>query len=621
MGLRSRQAVSRFDARPYGNQTIPAEFSVPTPLALKASGVFRGRNNGTDTLQMVFSRALHEPQRLDISYLLAFPNLAEPFAAALQRKLASDSEASRISFNKWLRLGFFSYLKNKALQHLALGDLRSDVLREYVMWLNQKAPGNRKARWSEATRVQYLLAVRNTLSELRNLPRWAKQLDPGLSLPTHQWKGAKRRRKPVEILTDGELEKIYRACFEEIKKTRMRVESDWAVLAAFDQQLPVSPKGYRDYPTREVALAAIAQMLPNRIPSYPVLSELNEPLLRAIKLFFGGVVELRTALAPSPRQIVPFVLMLAFHTRLNPETLLASDLDDFRKGEYLGVPRFYSSHYKGRARRRQRPSVPIDESWDNPSSIYDFLVEWTSRIRPLASRKSANRLLIYVPRTTRTHVGFFDVESANGSFFAQVLEEFCDDNLLRHFSLKQIRPTMMDLGRSLGGGDIRAAQALGDHRSPETTNSHYTSDAQRKRNDERLGEIMSQRSRWIDSEGKIDSRGVVAGQDEGSATPGFRCFDPYRSPFSPHGKLCLAYAYCVICPFAHIDISSTLVCAQLLMLLEAVRRGKGTLDPQGWLERMAPIESRLVGYWLPKFNDDVIAEARNLSLPSLPTPE
>ncbi|UJM89034.1 hypothetical protein LRK24_11300 [Rhodanobacter denitrificans] len=612
--------MTRFDSAPRHNENRISEVSSSDVSLFRPARVAHGITGGVETLDLIFPAPTGE-EKVDVSYLLKAPNLAKPFAYALLSKLTPDSVDSRHSFCKWLRLGFFRYLADQGREDVSLSELDLPLIKGYVHWLEQAAPGEKTARWSHGTRNGYLHALRNTIDILKKLPKWNAQLRTGFHVPSHQWIGAKRLKKPTEILNDEELADIYKACLDEITAIRSRVEADLELATAARFFVPKSATSSGDYRTRDVALAAFAEMLPERIPCYPELEKNNTYLLTAVKTRFGGVVDLRTAFVPGPRQLVPFAVMLAFHTRLNPETLLGSELDDYYVEDRFGEPRFFARPTKGRARRRQRPSAPVDDSWDNPASIYDFVKGWTSRIRPLAPHKGANRLFIYVPKAVKPIVSFFDVHSSNGNGFGALLRRFCRDHNLQPFSLKQIRPTMLDLGRTMQNGDIRAAQALGDHRHPDTTNSHYTSSAQRKRNEERLGEIMSERIRWVESGGKIDVRDAGKGGDEGAATPGWRCFDPYQSPYSPHGKLCIAYAYCPVCPLGHIDVASPEACALALSLLDAIRRAKGTLDPQGWLERMGPIERRLVEYWLPRFDVAVMDAARRLVLPLLPTPE
>lgn len=219
-------------------------------------------------------------------------------------------------------------------------------------------------------------------------------------------------------------------------------------------------------------------------------------------------------------------------------------------------------------------------------------------------------------------MSFFDIEGdAGSSTWITALRNFCEDHNLKRFTLQQLRPTTLDIGRGIHDNDVRAAQALGDHRSPETANLHYTSGAQRERNAERLGEISTLRRRWLDTGGKADSRNAPVDIDEGAVTPGWGCLDPHMSPFSPHGKLCSAFGRCPACQLTQLDIHSVYAAAQSLNLLGAVRRARETMDPQGWLERMAPVEKKLVQFWLPQFSLEILEQAKALNLPPLPTPD
>lgn len=617
MGLRSRNARSRFTTQ---SGLAPAQVNGVNDLAAIGSRCVLGESKGQPTLHLVFVDAAGQ-DRIDVSFLLRAPALAEAFSEALLRKLAIDRQESRNTFTKWLRLGFFRYLAESGQEGVGLMGLEAPIFQDFIVWLDRSNPKTGASVWSQGTRSSYLHAIRGTVDVLRGLPKWSRLLSSRCSVPTHQWIGAKRRHVPTEILDDDHAASIYRACLAEIVKTREAVERDWLLVEGATSSLPKDPVTFRVYDSRQVTLSALAEFMQLGLPVYPDLQRKNGALLRAIKLNFGSLVEFRLALAPGPRHLVPFILMLAFHTRLNPETLLGSCVDDFYKQEFMGVQRFFSRHYKGRSRRTQRPSTPVEDVVDNPAAIYDFVLKWTSRLRTAAHASMASHLFLYLPRTSNGSVSFFDVYSPNGSRFSPLLDEFCRDHGLRRFTLRQIRSTVLDAGRSLFGGDVMVASALADHRSLETTQSHYTSDAQRRRNEERLGDVFAARERWIESNGNVDIRGREPGADIGSATPGWRCLDPYASPFSQNGKLCVAYGRCPVCPMAHLDLASPISLGLVLRLLEAVRRAKGTLDPQGWVERMAPIESRILSYWIPLFSEQVIEEAQALSLQELPTPE
>src|SRR3546814_17794416 len=124
--------------------------------------------------------------------------------------------------------------------------------------------------------------------------------------------------------------------------------------------------------------------------------------------------------------------MLAIHTRLNPEALLGSNQEDFGTEDRLGEKRFRAGVNKGRARRKQMPSSPVEAAYDNPHSIVEFLKDWTTRLRKLAKPEIANRLLLFVPRTGFSGVSFFDVESDAGvTTWATALRGFCEDHNLK----------------------------------------------------------------------------------------------------------------------------------------------------------------------------------------------
>lgn len=622
LALKAKRIRTRFDHQATSLRSGAGESAAgANTVSVATASVVYSDDERLYASRLVFPQLKGAPQQIDVRFLSEVPGIAEPFAHALLRKLAPDAPKARATLVKWVRLGFYRFLLETDRRALQLPDIGGALFGAFVDWLNRTDVETKSAVWSVGTRTAYLSGLRNVVSVLKDMPEWRAILPVDAMVPSHQWPGAKRQKEPTHILVDNEFTSIYQACLKEIYEIRERVESDLALIEANKCLVPSAVTTLRDYPTRGIALAALAQMIPDSLPCYPELLGKNLYLLNAVRTLFGGIVELRTALAPNPRQLVPFVIMLAIHTRLNPETLLASELDDFTVDYKLGEPRFSAKPFKGRAHRRQRPSAPLDDAWDNPHAIVVFLKLWTGRIRLLAPEAVRSKLLLYVPRTTVSRVSYFDVTNGNSYLFPQLLKEFCTDHGIPNFTLGQIRPTVLDFGRAIHGGDIRAAQVLGDHRSAETTKSHYTSDAQRKRNQERLGEIMNERTRWLESVGRVDTRGIPIDADEGAATPGWRCLDPYASPISPHGKLCLAYAYCATCPLAQVDLSSPMVCAQLLALLEAVRRAKGTMDPQGWLERMAPIEARLVSFWLPRFTKEIFEASRSIPITAMPTPE
>jgi hypothetical protein len=198
---------------------------------------------------------------------------------------------------------------------------------------------------------------------------------------------------------------------------------------------------------------------------------------------------------------------------------------------------------------------------------------------------------------------------------------FLDQHGLNHFDTRQFRLTGLEIVHQITGGDLRAMQAWANHKRVGTTERNYVTDGAKKRDEERLAEIMQARGRWRRTQGKIETRGRPEHTDIGAATPGWTCLDPYSGLYGPKDTLCSAYAQCPVCPLGSIDFQSPYACAQAHNLLEAVRRAAETMAPHAWLERMAPVQERLLHTWLPQFSDRVRKAAAKLSLPSLPVPE
>lgn len=633
MGLRRDKTPSRFaqldrkaakakEATGIDGAALGSDGPASNVKPLPSGRVVKSSVAGRPTLHLVFPVSHGAAEKLDASYMLRTPNLAEAMSTAFLRRFATHTRKTRFHSNKWLQLGFFKFLRLEKKEDLSLDKLHSGLVHDYVRWLNRVDPGSGKAVWKEGTRSSYYGILGVMIEAIKQTPKWRKQIPADFSVPTHQWPGRGRKHTPTPIVQDEDFALIYRACLTEMTKVREAITADLELLQRSALEIPKNPTTFRDYAHRGVALAALDNIFKQTVPCYPELEKNHSYLLTAIKTQFGTLLKMRSVLAPSPRDLVPFVLMLAIHTRLNPEALLGSKQEDFGTEDRLGEKRFMPRVNKGRARRRQMPSSPVEVAYDNPHSIVEFLNSWTARLRKLARPDIATRQLLFVPRTSFSGVSFFDVESGTGgSVWETALRDFRNDHNLKRFTLQQLRPTTLDIGRAIHGNDVRAAQALGDHRTPETTNSHYTSGAQRERNAERLGEISTLRRRWLDTGGKADPRNPPEDADEGAVTPGWGCLDPYSSPYSSHGKLCSAYGRCPGCHLTQLDIRSVYAAAQSVNLLNAVRRARETMDPQGWLERMAPVEKKLVHFWIPQFSPEILEQAKSLNLPPLPTPD
>jgi hypothetical protein len=579
-----------------------------------------GMKDNKRFLRAVFPKVGTSPEQVvDLSFLLAVPNLCNAFAEAFLSHCARNRLRTRSSLASSLRGGFIRYLSDLKLTNIALSELHNRLITSFVGWLNGQ-------RLKDITRRTYLSALRGLFEALHRSSKWNAMISPDLAIPRCCWPLGTRRGTPTETLTDEDRNKLYNACLSEMKETMLQVSSAQRLLSEGRSQLPEYPSTFRDYSELSTCLAALDKAFADSPPSFNQLDSRSPFLRAAISKLHGGLIKVRSFLYPDPRILTPFALFLAFHTGFNPDVVLTLSLGDFSTIKVLGQSHLRFDAYKPRARERQVVDIPVTEDSDNPSNVVDFLVQWGARIRKSAPSHLSKYLFLFLPRTNHTTaMAFSDPKKGGGGQITwhNCIHEFCADYGLKQVTLRQIRATVLDLNMAIHGGDIRAAKAFGNQKSVETIYSHYSSDAQRQRNLEKLAELTQQMVRWVDTSGLIDPRKLPLDVQKEAATPGWGCFDPFSSPFSEHGSLCTAYGLCPNCPLAHLDLTSSYSCAQTHNLLDAILRAQFTLDPDAWLARWAPVVGKLLSVWLPRFPDAVREEAkvRFSTLPALPSPD
>ncbi|WP_143745632.1 hypothetical protein [Massilia sp. KIM] len=614
---------------------------------------------------------------IDISFLLDFPLLYEPFSEAIATKAKHDASPLVTVAGKCLQLknGLIAYL-GVAVPNAALPDITTEVFERFIVWLRRAENG--KEKYKKISKQHFQSTASSVLQYLQNSDRWKGQLSSELTLRTNYWRGEVDDRKQVQIISEETYREIYIACKKEIITTMAKVRSQRASMEAmFEHPAALQgdvfpahayhpsgtwkPKVWAENPYKDlgVCLAALRHRVPGVILSISELEKMQDKmLLRVIqdKKPFGSIPQLHYCFYPYVRDLVPFVLMLAIHLDYNPETLLNSLLQDFiiRKNEvgsrelvvsaanlsYGGGRRsldgrdefedaamrsdndfeLIAKAKKGRAGNKAQLQIrPATADPDNPAYIVDFLKEWTSFIRPVASPVVRERLFIYVTEQVNRAIRTFSGHTTAGSdrSWRNALHRFYNDHGLPPTALNRFRTTGLDITDTLFDGDIRAKQAAGNHASPDTTYRLYSSDAQKQRGDEFLAQVLQLRTRWRESTGTVDPRNKPSGADFGAATPGWTCVDPFAGPFAPN-KLCSSYGSCPVCPNASIALNDEYACAQAWNLLAAVDDAAGDIAPAAWLRRWAPVKTKLVEFWLPSFSHQIEAKARAIKLAKLP---
>ena len=581
----------------------------------------RGRDaSGTPQLIAIFPTPLAgDPEQvIDLGFLLSLPHLSNPLAEAWFETTRTHAANTRLVGSRYLRNGFASYLHQTNQASIELSDISTTLINSFIDWLNQESGG--KARWGHGTRDELLGAIRAAVAYLRQTEPWSRKIRSDLYIRERVWPAPSRRSKPTESLTPDALRYLYLACVDEASRTmREHAAAQHAVFVAESREVVSSDHG-EDFSDLGVCLRWLTKRYEGVVPEWAELTKESRRFTRAAWNCHRGIGNITKYLYPPPRLLVPFVVLLGLAFRYNSNALLESNTEDYERFQLLGHERIRGRAYKGRAGRQQFASVSVEDRDDNPAVLIDFLERWTARIRPLAPPRFADRLFLFVPANKTKAVKSYEhaLGGSSDETWKHNIRAFCADHGLQPLALKQLRTTVLDLADELFAGDLRARQIAGQHRDPQTSYTHYSSDAVRQRNAERLGNIMILRGRWRGTDGKIDPRERSETSDLGAATPGWNCLDPYSSPFEREGILCGAYGRCPACPLASIDLNSPYACAQVHNLLDATRAAQKTMAPQAWLERVAPVESRLTNFWLPQFTESTRDAARQLDLPALP---
>lgn len=672
--MRKEKRPSAYSQK-FGSSNV-AEFAVEK--SARSYRVERTEERGEAVLKLYVphENASGGEKSVDISFLLDYPSLCEPFSEAIATKAKNDASPLVTVAGKCrhLKNGFIEYLAN-TIPNASLGDITTEVFDGFIVWLRRTENG--KVKYKKISKQHFQSTASSILQYLQRSDRWKHQLSPELALRTNYWQNEVDDRTQVQIISEETYRDIYVACKKEIIATMAKVREQRALMGAKIEH-PAALQGdmfpshayhpsgtwkpaiwaANPYKDLGVCLAALRHRVPGVILSITELEKMQDKMLLRVlkdKSPFGGIPQLHYCFYPYVRDLVPFILMLAIHLDYNPETLLNSKLQDFvvRKNEVGSIELVATpanlSHgggrktinineldgvkvntgvdveliamaKKGRAKNAAQLQIrPATNDPDNPASIVEFLKDWMSFIRPLAPPAASERLFIFVTeqinRVIRTFSG--QTTAGNDNSWRNALGRFYRDHGLPQTALNRFRTTGLDITDMLFDGDIRAKQAAGNHASPETTYRLYNTDAQRQRGDEFLAHVAQLRTRWRESTGTVDPRNKPDGADVGAATPGWTCVDHFAGPFSPN-KLCSSYGSCPACPNGSIALNDEYACAQAWNLLAAIDDAAGEIAPATWLRRWAPVKKRLLEFWLPSFPVETSTNAKTIMLAKLP---
>jgi hypothetical protein len=601
---------------------------------------------------------------VDLSWLLAFPHLTEPFAQAVHYicKIKGSAYGTCYMMGSELKNGFLAFLQEKYLNKVRLEQLTTSHIEGFKNWLDRTDTTN-VAIYAIKSREHKMNRLRQVVQYLQKSEKWAPRLALDLDVRPGMWAGQKGNQKPRSIIHAEDYWRIYQACKKAIIEITGRVREMRAALQAnLDHPAALAlepaekmvygrgvlanlPNPYNDL---GVLLATLHRRYPQQILTRKWLNDLNDrTLAEAVKQ--RRISNLTTCFYPSANDLVPFVLMMAIHLDYNKATLMGSKIGDYRifsgkleRPEFAALASvieeenaidgavekgddewFQGAPVKKRASyRRQERILPAENVPDNPAFLWQFLVEWTSWFRSATSSVWQDRLFLYVPGDTAANKnmqGFVGQTNPGGDCnFDHAYKKFFQNHRLTYYTFAQFRPTGLDIVDVEFGGDIRAKQAAAGHAKVQTTYQSYTTDAQMQRGDEALAQVSAARERFRNTKGKSDPRRKPEGADIGAATPGWTCVDPYNSPFYDKDKLCEGYGRCPACPLGSLNRNDCYSAAQAFNLLDAINSAVETMAPAAWIERYGPSRNALVERWLPWIPDHVLEQVRFMKLAPLP---
>ena len=581
-------------------------------------------DRGTPTapsLKVRFSLVEGGQQEIDFGFAKPFGLLSEQFAHAFWTWGRSLEPTTRLETANLLRRGIFKYLKAHK-PDATLSDFDEEFITSFIKWLDSKSSYTKNTVTHPTTRRAVLSSIRKMVQSLTNHPIWGDTAKKVMeAFPERQYPLAEKKSTPRRRLSREHLEAVDAAAQSDVVEIRARIARGIELL---DEGRNAIGHGERDYSNLAIQLAEITNRYPEALPNYKQLKaeapDLYEWAYKSNKRNKGfGLVLLGSFLYASPRDLVPFVILLAIEGGFNAEALLDLDLSEVAAVERMGVPAIRVSPTKRRGKKS--PVKYLDPHWVLP--WFEALDQLTKRLRAMLPPKERRRIFVYAQKWGGARVPRIlggPLRRAHGPQWGQALRTFIKDHKLRPFALSQIRPTEADeIGQA--HGSLVASQAM-NHASFNTTEASYLSSGTRTREAEQLSLIVDQMKRWVDSKGVIDTRrsSRSPSMDKGAATPGYECPDPYDSPRPGQrsGYLCGAYGECPSCPLASADHENPLSVAYYVALQGAILSGQDNMSGEAWMTKWAQVLADLRGQ-IDRIEDAVLIKAQRfkVSLPAV----
>jgi hypothetical protein len=262
----------------------------------------------------------------------------------------------------------------------------------------------------------------------------------------------------------------------------------------------------------------------------------------------------------SAQDIVPFMVIIAARTGINPQALYALDRDCLTPHEF-DEDLYYCTWNKPRAGRQQRQLHRVDQRRQmGVLELIHFLRQFTEPLASGTDPPECTKLFLYRSRNVALKCRLISPGTALDRNFGRHFLDFTERHRLPPFTLGNIRPTAATQLYLETGGNLRKVQQFLQHAHLRTTvnyllnsitepfNARVIQKAQ-ERMIERVTVVPEKRSVGVERLNlpKGQARKIVSGRfDTGCGA----CRNPYDSPQpgEEKGRPCTSFHACFSCP-------------------------------------------------------------------------
>lgn len=552
-------------------------------------------------------------------------DMATPFATAVARVLAGMTKPTSLHTKfETLEWGYFRFIEQEASPPTRAEDFNREHVTRYQQWLSLQTSGDKGVKpLTRDNKIQKSGALKHVLMQLsRKYP----SIDVSNIVPVNPWPDEGSGRDPK---TDPLKPEVF-------AKLVKHVESELiALLDKVDRHFPQD--ALDDHGTKRVR--SVHGSAEYQICSRLIADQGYLPRSFEIEEFIGHLdlaarVRTRTdpkevefCAGPTPKQLYLVMVYLLIYTGFNEQPIRDLELKDIISTLLLGHWQTLIKTEKNRARTPIRRVFSDDPNATiSVTRVINCMRKWTSLLRQTAPPQLRDKLLLYLPQrreTDRPVASFASLQydSRSSSTISNHAVALSKELGEPYIGSMAIRATVAELLHQATNNDEALVAAGLGHTDPTTTNRFYRSRGVKDSDEWSLAGVMTLRTRFLASNGRVDPRNSVARRELSAATPGFFCMDNLDSPIAGQikGEPCIAYPFCPACPLGQPVENRAYVLAVVARLGAMLFELKTRVGPQKAKARFGPLFAALES-WREFLSQDgeVLSAAEAVKLGAFP---